>query len=209
MKMKRITWCATLSCVFLMSGCSMWDDSANSTANQTTETAPNTTTPSKMEDSMDNMMNYLNEQGIRVDDMEPIDQMDFAAYEGKSFTYNGSTAYLYRLKSDDENMRALLDSAKENGTVKVSMDGNEQMYNASVNGDYLFVYDPETQMGDFIKALGNYVPGASTTTPNTGGSTTTPNPESEKGKDPLPNNEDDKSTTTTDDNNNASQMNEE
>lgn len=201
MKKTMMTCSAFLLSAVMLSGCSMWDGSdMNGTANATNETQPNTTTPSSTEDSMDNLMYYLNQQGITMENLEPINQMDFAAHEGKSFSYNGSTAYLYRLKSDDANMKALLDSAKKNGTVKVNVDGSEQMYNASVNGDYLFVYDPTSQMGEFIQALGKYVPGATTTTPNSGGTKTTPNTGDtvDKGTNPK-----DQGTTTTDDEKNA------
>lgn len=164
-----------LAATFLLSGCSMWDgsDTSNGTANQTNEQQPETKVNEK-QDTMDNFMGYLSENGISVTDMKPIDNMDFAAYEGKSFAYNGNAAYLYRLKSEDANMSALLKDAKEKGYVKVSMDGVEQEYSASVNGNYLFLYEKDMDMHEVVTALGNYVPGATTTTPNFGGSKTTP-----------------------------------
>lgn len=194
MKMKTISF--VLASLLLLSGCSMWNneesgmgngnessgsgDPSNGTANASngTGSAGNEGMPKdganvNNEDSISNMMNYLNGQGVEVSNMEPIDTMDFAAHEGSSFTYNGTTAYLYRLKSDDENMKALLEQAKKNGTVKVNMDGTEQNYSASVNGNYLFVYKKDSNMNDLVSALGNYVPGATTTTPNTGGDHTT------------------------------------
>lgn len=162
------------------------DTANNGTANSTKETTPNNERSLANEDSIQNMMNYMQQNGIQISDMTPIDQMDFAAHEGQSFSYNGNTAYLYRLKSNDETMKALLEDAKKNGTVKVNMDGKEQVYNASVNGDYLFVYDPAANMGDFINAMGNYVPGATTTTPNIGGNSedktdANPSPEQKDG----------------------------
>ena len=34
--------------------------------------------------------------------------MDFAAYEGRSFMANNNRVYLYRVKSEDENMKKIL-----------------------------------------------------------------------------------------------------
>lgn len=176
--MKHTRW-IILACaaVLTLTGCSMGNDDqkkANGTANKTTTNPPENNGSTVNEDSMDNMMTYLNGQGITVNDMKPIDQMDFAAHEGRSFAYNGNTGYLYRLKSNDESMKALLDSAKNSGKVKVSINGKEQEYSASVNGDYLFVYQKDADMSDLVTAIGNYMPGATTTTPNTGGEKTTP-----------------------------------
>lgn len=191
MKNKLKTISIAACAMVLLSGCNMWgndekDTSKNGTANATKETTPNSERSTASEDSIQNMMNYMKEKGITISDMNPIDTMDFAAHEGQSFSYNGNTAYLYRLKSDDANMKALLEDAKKNGTVKVNMDGKEQMYNASVNGDYLFVYDPAANMGDLITAMGSYVPGATTTTPNIGGNSqdktdANPSPEQKDG----------------------------
>lgn len=152
-------------------GCSMGDDSEtdNGTANQSTEQTPTKTTTSASEDSIDYMMTYLKEKGIEISDMKNIENMDFAAHEGRSFMYNGSMAYLYRLNSSDTNMKALLDQAAKEGKVKVSMDGSEMEYTANVNGDYLLVYQDATNMGDMMNAFPGYVPGATTTTPNNGG----------------------------------------
>lgn len=203
MKNKIKTISIAACTMVLLSGCSMWgsdekDTSKNGTANATKETTPNSERSTASEDSIQNMMNYMKEKGITISDMSPIDTMDFAAHEGQSFSYNGNTAYLYRLKSDDANMKALLEDAKKNGTVKVNMDGKEQMYNASVNGDYLFVYDPAANMGDLINAMGNYVPGATTTTPNIGG-----NSEDKTDANPSPEQKDavDKTMNTNEQNN--------
>lgn len=175
MKNKSNMMGIALSALLLLSGCSMWsgdDNAAQGTANATDTKQPENNRNVTSEDSIDNMMNYLKQQGVEISDMAPIDKMDFAAHEGKSFTYQGNTAYLYRLKSDDVNMKALLDEAKQKGNIKVNHNGKEELYNASVNGDYLFVYEKDADMGSFINAMGSYVPGATTTTPNNGGAPT-------------------------------------
>ena len=44
--------------------------------------------------------------------------------------------------------------------MKVNINGEEQEYNASVNGDYLFVYKKEADMNQFNSLMKDYIPGA-------------------------------------------------
>jgi len=101
---------ASLSLAFLLvlGGCSMGkkDDSNNGNANATDTKQPQSNTANSAGETMDRMISYLQDQGMELQDMTDIDQMDFAAHEGKSFSYRGSAMYLYRLKSDDQSMQA-------------------------------------------------------------------------------------------------------
>ena len=127
----------------LLGGCGMNDKKdANTKTNQTKEAAEKSVkdAKNKTEDSIDNA----------------ITDIDFAAYEGRSFDYNGSTAYLYRVKSDDDNMKKVLKEAKDNGRVKVSIDNKEQEYGAKVNGDFLFLYDANQNWNDYVSAFPSY-----------------------------------------------------
>ncbi len=103
---------ASLSLAFLLvlGGCSMGkkDDGNNSNVNATDTKQPQSNTANTGSETMDRMISYLQEQGMELQDMSDIDQMDFAAHEGKSFSYRGNAMYLYRLKSDDQSMQALL-----------------------------------------------------------------------------------------------------
>lgn len=166
---------ASLSLVLLlamMSGCGSdkKDDSTNNNANATDTNKPQNNAGEKATETMNNMVSYLKEKGMELSDMADIDQMDFAAHEGKRFSYKGSPMYLYRLKSNDESMKALLDSAKNTGNVKVNIDGKERNYKASVNGDYLLVYENGDTIQDFIEIFGTYSAN-SPAAPNTEGVT--------------------------------------
>lgn len=122
----------------LMGGCSMNDKKdANTKTNETKEAAEKSVkdAKNKTEDSIDNVMNYFKDKGLKYENSKAITDIDFAAYEGRSFDYNGSTGYLYRVKSDDDNMKKVLKEAKDNGKVKVSINNKEQEYGAKVNGD--------------------------------------------------------------------------
>lgn len=109
-----------------------------------------------VDDSIDNVMTYFKDQGVSVEQDAKIDKMDFAAYEGRTFQYNDATAYLYRVKSNDEGMQKVLKEAKDNGTVKVSIDNKEQEYAAKVNGNYLLLYDKSADMGDIATVFPKY-----------------------------------------------------
>lgn len=172
--MKVLRKFAALSFVLMlmmMSGCGSdkKDNNANSDANKTDTNQPQNNVGENVSETMDNMVSYLKEKGIELADMADIDQMDFAAHEGKSFTYQGNSIYLYRLKSDDESMKALLDSAKKTGKVKVNIKGEEKNYQAAVNGDYLLVFENGDTIKDFIKIFATYTKAPAA--PNTEGVT--------------------------------------
>lgn len=144
---------ALLALSGLLTACSMNDDAdqaKNDVENQSDEMKDD------VEDSIDNVMTYFKDQGVMLEQDTKIDKMDFAAYEGRTFGYNGSTAYLYRVKSKDEGMQKVMKQAKDSGKVKVSIDNKEQEYAAKVNGNYLLLYDMNADMGDVVTAFPKY-----------------------------------------------------
>lgn len=113
-------------------------------------------TKNTVDDSIDNVMDYFNKQGVMYENTQAIDNMDFAAYEGRSFTNNGQTAYLYRVKSEDENMKKVLQEAKDKGKVKVKINDKEEEYGAKVNGEYLLLYNAKADMGEMLTTFPHY-----------------------------------------------------
>ncbi len=155
---------AAMACALMLiiSGCSKNDDGdkkMESNANATDTKKPQNDAANTVNETMDNMMTYFKDQGLTLDDMKDLTDMDFAAHEGRSFSYQGNTAYLYRLKENDESMKALLDSAKNTGTVKVNINGEKKDYAASVNGNYLLVYLKDAKMDDLLKQFDSYKAG--------------------------------------------------
>lgn len=171
----------------LISGCSMNDknkDNKKDDMNKVADTSKDAANKVKgdVDDSIDNVMNYFKKEGLKFENSKNLDNIEFAAHEGRSFDMNGKTAYLYRVKSEDENMKKILKEARDNGKVKVNIDNKEQMYGAKVNGNYLLLYDAEANMNDMLTAFPNYQatgvnnPAGSEGTKNTKTNTTT-NPE--------------------------------
>lgn len=153
--------------VSVLAGCSMKEDSSKkdmSKVNKTTEKAVDETkkaadkAKNKMDDSIDNMMTYFTNEGIAYENMQPIEHMDFAAHEGRTFMMNGKTAYLYRVKSDDEDMKKVIKEANDTGMAKVKIDNKEMEYSAMVNGDYLLLFNKDDNFSDVKKAFPNYQP---------------------------------------------------
>lgn len=166
----------TLLAMTLLAGCSSTDtsDASNAEANKSTEKAKESA-EKNVEDSIDNVMSFFKEQQVAVENVQPIEQMEFAAYEGKSFMVDGKNAYLYRVKTEDENMKKVMNEAKEKGKVNVSIDNEEMEYNAMVNNGYLLLYDPAGNMSALSGAFPDYVAQA----PDTSNPSTT-NPYDEK-----------------------------
>lgn len=156
---KKAASLAFVLMLLLVSGCgsdNKNDGSTSNSANATDTNPPQNSVSDNASETMNRMVTYFKDKGMELTDLKDIEQMDFAAHEGKSFTYQGSPMYLYRLKSNDDSMKALLDSAKKTGNVKVNIDGKQQNYKASVNGDYLLVYENGDTIQDFIKTFGSY-----------------------------------------------------
>lgn len=160
MKNLKLLACLLALCS-MMSACNVKKDAedAKDKVEDKTDTAKR-----DVEDSIDNVMNYFKDKGVQYESDAKIDSMDFAAYEGRSFVVNGSTAYLYRVKNDDENMKKVMKEAADKGKVKVNINNKEMEYGAKVNGSYLFLYDTNADMNDVLQAFPGYVPGSTTTT---------------------------------------------
>ena len=110
-----------------------------------------------VQDSIDNVMDFFTQKNIKYENMQTLDNMRIAAHiEVIYFTIDGKNAYLYRVKEDDENMKKIMEQARNNGKVKVSITGKEMEYNARVNGNYLFLYDPSAKIDEALNAFDAY-----------------------------------------------------
>lgn len=155
--LKRILYFSLM--VALMSACGMNDsEDANGSMNKTYDSAKDSAQDAVdgVEDSIENVMNYFEGKGVKFENAKEINNMDFAAHEGRSFEYNGNTGYLYRVKSDDENMKKIIQEAKTNRKVNVNINNEEKEYGALVNGNFLFLYDQNADWKDVETAFPAY-----------------------------------------------------
>ena len=159
MKKSNLTLMAvsSLCALTLLSGCSWMDKEEKKVEDETKEVADKAKDAGdKTKNSIEDMMTYFKDEGLEATDVKTLDNMDFAAHEGRSFMYNGSNVYLYNLNMEDEGMKSLVKDVEKNKTVKVNQDGSEKEYAAMANGSYLLVYDKEADMGDMINTFPTY-----------------------------------------------------
>lgn len=148
---------AVVCTLSLMTGCGNSDskDTTDGEVNKSVENAKDTAEKT-MDDSIDNVMTFFNDQKVKVENVKPIDKMEFAAYEGRTFTVDGNDVYLYRVKMEDENMKKVMNEAKEKGKVKVSIDNKETEYNASVNNGYLMLFNQNMDNASIKNSFDQY-----------------------------------------------------
>lgn len=106
--------------------------------------------------TVDDVMNYFKEKGVAYSNDKTLDNMAFAAKEGKSFMVDNQNVYVYRVDMADENMKTLINQASSHNSIMASQDGVEKQYGATVNGDYLMVYDQDAKIDDVIKQFKGY-----------------------------------------------------
>lgn len=189
----------------LLAGCSMMNkDEKKEDTNKMADKTPAETPKDGMNDNIDNMMKYLTDNGVVYTGSKAIDKMQFAAHEGRTFMVDGQTAYLYRMKSDDEDMKKVMKEAKDKGMVRVNVDNKEQDYAAKVNGDYLLLYDTKADMSKVVAAFPSYTPTASTNPGMNGNGTNERDPQNTtNGNATAPNSTPDTNKGTTDKTTNA------
>lgn len=148
---------ATLTSALVAStlfGCASKDDKTNNPNTSIKEDAEDV--KDDVEKTIDDVMDYFKKQKVEIGNVQTIDKIDFAAYEGKSFEVNGKTAYLYRVNEKDENMKKLLQQAKDTGKVTVNINNKEQEYRTKVKGNLLMLYSSDEDMSDVIKSFDTY-----------------------------------------------------
>ena len=103
-RIKRIL--AALCCVCLLAACGNDESAAQDVqrtvddAAQKAEDAANDTADAG-EKTVDDMMAHLREMQEDIQQEEVIEDIPFAAYDGRSFQVEGNTMYLYRINAQD------------------------------------------------------------------------------------------------------------
>ena len=114
------------------------------------------------EKTLDDMMQYLRDQGIAVEDEQTLDAIEFAAYDGRSFSVDGTQMYLYRIDTNDETMQKVIAQLKQDGSVKVEKDGETLSYSGTLFEDYLLLHDPGADVHVFVETMNHYSGGGVT-----------------------------------------------
>lgn len=158
----RASICLCLS-IGVLTGCSINDKKSEKRVETNTKNVVDgtkkiaKTAKDDVNDRIDNVMDYFKTKGVTYDAVQTIDDMGFAAYEGRSFVVDGKTIYLYRVKRDDPSMKKVIKEAQDKGKVRVRIDNKEQEYAAQVNGSYIMLYDSSLPKGNLQQLFPKYV----------------------------------------------------
>ncbi len=181
-------------CLMLMGACGMNNENGNN-ANANSQKNDNSS-GSSMQDmgnavssTIDDMMKYFKEMGLEFSEMTNIENMDFAAHEGRMLVNNGQKAYLYRLNNQDPAMQKLMEQVRDKGMADVKIDNEQKQYSAMVNGDYLLLYDQGANLSNLTSIFPNFKMSTSGKDPKE------VNPDTSSGRTTTPNSPDSGSTT--------------
>lgn len=152
--MKKIyTSIVSLTLLFVMSAC--FDNSNNEVmdnAKKDVEKGMDYTN-----DSIDQMMDHFKTNEVNYNDEEKLDNFDFAATEGRRFKYQDQDVYVYRMDMKDEKVNEFIQSVKDDNRIQASLNDKTMEYGASVNGNYLLVYDKNLKENDaLLKTFNSY-----------------------------------------------------
>lgn len=151
--------------VSTVSGCAFFNGLKDDVKNEM-DKIENEGTADKKEEKLSDLMTYLKDNGIKYENDETLNNFDFAAKEGMSFTVDGEKVYVYRVDTQNEMMNSLMQQAAQSNTVSASRDGVEKKYGASVNGTYLLIYDLESKVNNLLDGFQKYQYKDSTETNN-------------------------------------------
>lgn len=139
--------------VCMVCGCSMFKE-ASDDVNNAIDKVEDTTT--NEEGKLSDLMTYLKDNKITLEDEEELNNFNFAAKEGRSFTYDGNKVYVYSVDTANAAIRTLMNQALTNNQVVASVDGKEVTYGASANDNYLMIYELEAKVDDLLDNFKNY-----------------------------------------------------
>ena len=171
MKQKSLIFILSSMLVFTLSGCSWFDRKDSSANNNNTTNNASENDASKNDANKNNasnndadktaktiqdMMNRFESSGVTFGNVTPIDNMDFAAHEGRMFDVNGERVYIYRMNLEDAQMNELMQKAMADKRVTVNRNGVDEEYNALVNNDYLLVYGSNASIAPLDELFTQY-----------------------------------------------------
>lgn len=166
MKQKSMILILSSMLVFTLSGCSWFDrtdknannnnTTNNATGNDATKNDASGSDTGKTAKTIQDMMNSFEEAGITFGNVRSIDDMEFAAHEGRMFDVNGERVYIYRMNLEDAQMNELMQKAMADKRVTVNRNGVDEEYNALVNNDYLLVYGSNASIAPLDELFTTY-----------------------------------------------------
>lgn len=152
---------AILCCLLAAGGCSTVEEAEEDVKKTTEDVAESLQkgvgkSVKDSEKTLDDMMEYLEGQGVELTHAAKLDSIEFAAYDGRCFEVDGNMVYLYRIDTEDEQMKQMMSQLKKTGRVQVQKDGQTMEYNGVCKDDYLLLYDTNTQIANLPDIMDRY-----------------------------------------------------
>lgn len=159
MKLNKLISLLCVVSLFTLSGCSWFGGDKSDMGNKNDPMTDNSTTnndTTKKSSTIQDMVNSFDEVGLQYENMTPIENMDFAAHEGRMFDVNGERVYLYRMNMEDKKMMDLMKQANDTGLVTVNNNGVDEEYYSLVNNDYMMLYRSGAVNSSLDQAFTNF-----------------------------------------------------
>lgn len=154
-RIKRIL--VALCCVCLLAACGN-DESAAQDVQRTVDDAANDAADAG-EKTVDDMMAHLREMQKDIQQEEVIEDIPFAAYDGRSFQVEGNTMYLYRINAQDADMKRVIEQLQQDNMVNVERNGQKMQYSGALYEDYLLLYEPGVNADSLIEGMNSFAAG--------------------------------------------------
>lgn len=137
----------------LLSGCSMQGDGGNvsSTSNTTTSTSTMNESNDNSISSIWGMMDYLGNQGFNYSGVSEITDLNDGYKYGMSFNHDGGNYQLYQYDDTNDEMKTILENAKETNKVQMKVNGEYVEVPAYVHNGYILVYPEGINHSDIEK----------------------------------------------------------
>ena len=161
-RIKRIL--VALCCVCLLAACGNDESAAQDVqrtvddAAQKAEDAANDAADAG-EKTVDDMMAHLREMQKDIQQEEVIEDIPFAAYDGRSFQVEGNTMYLYRINAQDGDMKRVTEQLQQDNMVNVERNGQKMQYSGALYEDYLLLYEPGVNADSLIEGMNSFAAG--------------------------------------------------
>lgn len=138
-------------------GCSLFKDVKDDVENEMDKVenkVEDTTTQN--DGKLSDLMLYLKDNGVLFENETTLDNFDFAANEGRSFTYDGNKVYVYSVDMANAAVRTLMQQASETNRITANQNGENKEYGASANDKYLLVYDINAKVDTLLDNFEKY-----------------------------------------------------
>lgn len=143
----RILILSLMMCV-LLGGCANQMGNGNTTTSSSSSTSTSTSIYQSDTSTIGGMMDYLGVNGLVYENEMEITQLENGFLEGRRFTSNGTTYGLYRYDDANEDIKPVIEEAKNSGYMNMLVNGQVERVPVHVYKNYVLAYPEGTDITD-------------------------------------------------------------